>query len=913
MASHPDTGPRSPRLTRLLMLSSVLLLQAVLTVSHAQISLDGSLGPRGPLTGPNYRIGADVGQIRGGNLFHSFGEFNVPTGGSATFTGPQTIANILSRVTGGQPSSIDGLLRSEIAGANLYLLNPSGVLFGPNASLDVSGSFHVSTADFLRLADGATFFANLGQESVLTVASPTAFGFLGNNPAAITIQGSSLHVAEGKAVSVVGGESRCGQTVMAGRDAERPARPDPARQCSLAGGGGVQPFGAGAGSAARFFYALGRLTLSQGALVDASGNGGGTVLLRGSQLRVDRSNIFADNTGPVDGTGLGMDLQIAADAVLANGSRITVDRLGGGRAGDVRLTVGRLHVDDAVIGSGISASGHGGNVTVQGGQLTLTNGAQIRSSTFGPGTAGAVTVQAEHLVLAGAGASRIAGIVSAAEAGSTGDAGAVVVRADRLVLDGLEAPGVMGIGTLANPGSRGNAADTRVLARDLEVRNGGFISSSTFGPGTAGAVTVQAERLVLTGAGTTITGIMSLANAGSTGAAGVVNVHADRLVIDGRGAAGLTGIGSLANRGSRGNAGDTRVLARDLEVRNGGFIGSSTFGSGQGGTVTVQAERLVLAGIGESSFPGLPFDPTTIASAALPGATGTAGDIHVIADTLELRSGGVISSTTHSLGNAGTIVVDARRLLIDGGEAPVFTAIASTAGIGASAGGTTGAAGNIRVTAGALEIHGGGAITSATFTAGNAGTVTVQADRLVIAGVGTFVAPGAEAPFPSRIESSAEPRATGAGGAVQITAHTLVLTDHGTIAARSVSPQGNAGDITLRVEGPLELRGGALITTEASQAAAGGNLTLTAQGWVRLQDGSAITASVGGGAETVGGNLTLRAPWIILEGSRLVANAFEGMEGGSRSMPWRCWPTPPVASRPRRNGASPALWTSGRR
>ena len=153
------------------MLSSILLLQAVLTVSHAQITLDGSLGPRGPLTGPNYRIGADVGQIRGGNLFHSFGEFNVPTGGSATFTGPPTIANIVGRVTGGQRSFIDGLLRSEIAGADLFLLNPSGVMFGPNASLEVRGSFHVSTADLLRFTDGANFFANLGQESVLTVAA----------------------------------------------------------------------------------------------------------------------------------------------------------------------------------------------------------------------------------------------------------------------------------------------------------------------------------------------------------------------------------------------------------------------------------------------------------------------------------------------------------------------------------------------------------------------------------------------------------------------------------------------------------------------------------------------------------------------------------------------------------------------
>src|SRR5207249_3790317 len=115
---------------------------------------------------------------------------------------------ILSRVTGGQRSDIDGTLRSEIPGAHLYLLNPAGVLFGPNASLDVSGSFHVSTADYLRLADGARFFARLSDTSTLSVAPPVAFGFLGPTPAAITVQGSTLQVPEGATLSMVGGEAQ---------------------------------------------------------------------------------------------------------------------------------------------------------------------------------------------------------------------------------------------------------------------------------------------------------------------------------------------------------------------------------------------------------------------------------------------------------------------------------------------------------------------------------------------------------------------------------------------------------------------------------------------------------------------------------------------------------------------------------
>src|SRR6266853_1175923 len=184
-------------LRRLLCLSVLLLLSSLPTISQAQITLDGSLGPRGALRGPNYTISDSAGQIRGPNLFHSFGQFNLSKGESATFTGPNTIANILSRVTGGSPSSIDGTIRSQIPRANFYLLNPSGVMFGPNASLDISGSFHVSTADYLRLADGARFAARLSETSTLSVAPPAAFGFLGPTPASIVVQGSTLEVPEG--------------------------------------------------------------------------------------------------------------------------------------------------------------------------------------------------------------------------------------------------------------------------------------------------------------------------------------------------------------------------------------------------------------------------------------------------------------------------------------------------------------------------------------------------------------------------------------------------------------------------------------------------------------------------------------------------------------------------------------------
>ena len=277
------------------------------------------------------------------------------------------------------------MLRSEIAGANLYLLNPSGVLFGPNASLDVSGSFHVSTADFLRFADGAKFSANLGQESVLTVAPPAAFGFLGNNPAPITIQGSTLQVPGGKALSVVGGDMRSWEWSAHGEcpDARAPERPDAAGERGLAGGGGLQPPGAGAGSAGGRLCAPGPDGALAGGAPRCQRRRGRDRAPPGGPLAGRRHRVmFADNLGPMDGTGLGVDLRVGSGRRHANGHssrRIAWEPAG---RGILRLTAGSVHLDDSVIGSQVlqlKAMAETSRCEV--GRLTLTGGAQISSGT----------------------------------------------------------------------------------------------------------------------------------------------------------------------------------------------------------------------------------------------------------------------------------------------------------------------------------------------------------------------------------------------------------------------------------------------------------------------------------------------------------------------------------------------------
>src|SRR5215469_12730402 len=144
-------------------------------VAPAQhITIDKSFGSPTTLTGPAYTIPANLGKQMGGNLFHSFGQLNLsntPVPESATFTatgstGP--ISNVIGRVTGGSQSSINGAINSTITGANLYLINPSGIVFMPHAAVNVSGSFHASTADYLKMSDGAKFQATNPEGSTLS-------------------------------------------------------------------------------------------------------------------------------------------------------------------------------------------------------------------------------------------------------------------------------------------------------------------------------------------------------------------------------------------------------------------------------------------------------------------------------------------------------------------------------------------------------------------------------------------------------------------------------------------------------------------------------------------------------------------------------------------------------------------------
>jgi filamentous hemagglutinin family protein len=172
---------------------------------------NGALDTAISQAGNTYNITGGLRPGNGPNLFHSFEHFNLGAREIARFnnTTPSiATSNILSRVTGGTFSHINGTIDTlSYPTANFYFLNPAGVIFGPNAALNVNGSVHVGTADSLNLADGARFSAVPGpSDALISAAPPVAFGFLGPTAGKVTVDHSTLTVPDGKALALVGGE-----------------------------------------------------------------------------------------------------------------------------------------------------------------------------------------------------------------------------------------------------------------------------------------------------------------------------------------------------------------------------------------------------------------------------------------------------------------------------------------------------------------------------------------------------------------------------------------------------------------------------------------------------------------------------------------------------------------------------------
>ncbi len=835
-----------------------IVLSLIGAPSSAEIATDGTVGPAQNLTGPDFHIGADLGAIRGTNLFHSFQTFNIHTGESATFTGPDSINNVISRVTGGEISTINGLLRSEVGHADVYFINPSGVVFGPNAQVDVPGAFHISTADELRFEDGIAYSATDTGASTLSLAQPASFGFLSPQPANITVNGSQLVFVPKNRESLSAGNVTIqggARLVSDGGDIQITAVGESADVVPLAAGPA-----ASAGS--------GTIAITESSTIDVSGTEGSeTVTLCGGLVEIADSVIAADHRGSEDGGG---KILLEADRVRVINSDIRARVFGTGRGNDIVVVAEDLEVDAATAPDGRSrlttlvmpeAGGAAGDVRVEAARVMLTNGGQLQSIVLddATGRGGTVEVRArDSITIEGSNETGFSGILSTslskvgADGGSilieapgalvtiaeggilqtgtagAGDAGAVTIEANELhILD----EGAIWTFTQGS-GAGGNVA---ITVNNSMLMDNAEIDISTFDTGTAGHILLTAGELSL------FNGSIIMADTYSNGAAGNIGIE-------------VSGSISLDNSSAieaatvdAGPAGQVVIGAGDLRLLSGSGIAASSWGTGAAGNLIIDVGRAFL--IDDNSF---------ISSGNVVGeGSGMAGGIRVTATMLEILNGGLIDNSTIGDGDALPIVVEATDLVINGGG--TLTGILSDAYLGSGKGG------DIRVTAtGRLELFNGGQIGSNTHDEGNAGTVCVEAAELVINGGGEDLSSFTGIYSDARYSS-------GAGGDVQVTAkERLEILSGGQISSSTMAGQADAGAVTVEaaelvIDGESQLLTTGILATSSGSSGNAGDVRVTAADRLEIRNGGQISTSVGLG-EGNAGMVRVQATELAIDG-----------------------------------------------
>ncbi|WP_019503941.1 filamentous hemagglutinin N-terminal domain-containing protein [Pleurocapsa sp. PCC 7319] len=849
--------------------------------AEAQVTPDGTTSTTVNQNGNDFTI--EQGDRAGDNLFHSFDEFSVPTGGSAAFNNAANIANIFSRVTGSNISDIDGLISANGA-ANLFLINPNGIIFGQNASLNLGGSFFASTADSL-LFEGDTEFSASNPQALplLEVSIPIGLNFR-DNPGDITVQSNndSLMLPTEETITFVGGN-----VTFDGADIVVPGSNVELGGLTEAGTVTITEE-----SSLSFLENIAQANISfqNNSRIYVAGSGGGFITINGENLEIIEGSSLIAGIAPgsinSEAQAGNVTTNINNDITLSDNSFIlnAVSPNATGNGGDLNITTNSLSVNNSQISTTTLGDGDSGNINISANSLNVVNGTGINSSTLGDGNGGDITIVAEEEV-------RIAG----ANDSPLSVMGFTFSRTPSLLNNAI---GV---------GSDGNGGNINISAGNLTIEDGAQITTSNAGNGIGGDINLDIRGDILLQGRTPVQindldfnflSIIQTAAGGeltfgieTSGQAGSINIQANSLRLND--ASVITSF-----TGTNQNAGDILIRTEEVIALDSGSIDSSVLplAEGMGGNIDIETKVLNLTAGGriDSQVNGNFLDN--------PGGIGQGGNIRIDAsesvnisgfraaseepvifnpldptqtELVGLDSSGIfVSAQTGALGKAGIVTLNTGELnLLDSGIIEAITANSSDAG-------------DIEVNVNTLNAIDGGQIIATTFSEGKAGNIIINSNNAInLSGSDPTLAQRlAQRPdvirnqgTDSGIFANTTEDSTGNGGSIFIlNPEQLTIQDGAEISVNSLG-QGSGGDLSVQTD-VLSLNQGEV--SASTESGTGGNITLQVNQDLLLRNDSTISARAANDAN--GGNANINSELVIAfpDGNNdIIANAESGNGG----------------------------------
>ncbi len=683
-------------------LKSMIILTGILATFpvFAEISTDGSFGAAVSLRGPAYNIDAELGKQVRGNLYHGFHKFDLDTGEQAVFKGSGTVENIIGKISGGQ-SHINGLIKSEISGANLFLINPQGMIFGPDAALDIRGSFYVSSYDMgqtrqlsgniefqgseIRVADGKSISAAADNirmsDAVLKAENGSIFiianrFFAKNSVLNADAVGSeyggeiAIHAAEIKGQNIrissdAVGSGNGGNITISGIDDA------PAQSVLFSDGSQIAAGSLDRGNAGTISIFAQSLHLTDSAFIasEAFGAGnGGKISLHVNHMKAERgSGISSESVSDGNGgnlmiSGIGKSEEDFADFVTFSGkypvgedvviapesdpkyfSRIYAETRNSGNAGNITIYSKELSLsDEAFIRSRTSGSGSGGNIGIYADFLKLSDNAGINSDTLGQGAGGHISIRSQNVAIINSHIS--------ADTGSAGKGGSLSITgySEKEPAESVKLSDGASIfaGTLCGEEecSQGGNADKIIILSKLLKLSSAYIGSETYGAGSGGDIHVGICHLDMTDGSEITVKSKGKGMGGKIRIAGVSDSEpADTIILTGNTYKSIIYAGSE----SSGEAGTIRIYANTMRLSDGASVSTSARNA-DGGDIDMTIPHLFYLNHAEITT-------------SVGGGLGNGGNIRLYPDLAVMNHSEIIADA-HG-GNGGNIYIVANRFI----------------------------------------------------------------------------------------------------------------------------------------------------------------------------------------------------------------------------------------------------------